>query len=217
MLSFKRFAAARTATAAIEFAVWCPFLALLFFGGVDLTRFATATSRLETVASTIGQMLSVSTGSVTDTDLQFYHDSAMIIFPQVLSDAAQQAIPWSSDISITISSVSFTTSPPSCTQGCAYTPKLLWSYGTNKRSCTVTAVPAPDSSPPSPTTLPQDVFGPGSLLVVDVGFVFKPILASRLLPSMPIYRSFYIAPRYVDEVTYSPGSTTQGQTTVCPQ
>lgn len=207
-----------TAVTAIEFSIWAPLMCLIVFGGFDMTRYAIATERITNVASTIGQMLSVNTsGTVNYVDLQFYHDSAMVIYPQVLADAAQQNESWSNDMAITMSSVTFTATPAGCTSSCTYKPKLVWTSGSHPRSCTVTMTAASDTSAPSPSTLPTDTFGATSLLVVDVIFTFRPLIAGSLLSqvNMKIARSFYIAPRYVTSVGYQTISGDPGTTTVC--
>ena len=218
----------RRGVSAIEFAIWAPFMCFLFLGSVDIIRYITATGRLTDVAGTMGQMLSVNTtGAVNYVDLQFFHDSAMITFPQVLIDAAQQNIAWSSDIAITMSSIKFTASPSGCTNNCTYVPRVVWSSGTNKRPCTPSnANTAPitsvsDTSSPSPTTLPADSFGPTSLLVVDIAYTFRPLFAVRSMSIFPalsninVVRSFYTSPRYVQTVSYQSISGDPGTTTVC--
>ncbi len=206
----------RRAVSAIEFAIWAPVMCLVFLGSVDLTRYEIATGRLSDVADTIGQMLSVNaTGTVSYVDLQFYHDSAMVIYPQVLADAAQQNVAWSKDIQITMSSVTFTATPSGCSTSCTYVPKLVWSSGTNKRSCTTTMTPTGDSSAPSPATLPADVFGPTSLIAVDIVYTFRSFLASAFFHNMTIRRSYYVAPRYVTTVGFQTISGDPGTTTTC--
>lgn len=218
----------RRAVSAIEFAIWAPFMCFLFLGSMDIIRYIQATGRLTDVAGTMGQMLSVNTtGTVNYVDLQFFHDSAMITYPQVLVDAAQQNKSWSNDMAITITSITFTATPSGCTSSCTYVPRVVWSNGTNKRPCTATnATTAPitsmsDTSSPSATTLPADGFGPTSLLVVDVVYTFRPLFAIRALPGFPalgninIARSFYTSPRYVQSVVYQTVSGDPGTTTVC--
>ena len=204
------------AVSAIEFAIWAPLMCLLLFGGVDITRYVIATGRISDVASTIGQMASVNTsGSVNYVDLQFYHDSAMVIYPQVLTDAKTQNVTWSNDMAITMSSVTFTAAPAGCTSGCTYVPKVVWSAGSNRRSCLVPLKSSSDTSAPSATTLPADVFGSTSLLVVDVAYTFKPMLGTHFINNISILRSFYIAPRYVLAVGYQTISGDNGIATVC--
>lgn len=221
------FAKDRRAVSAIEFAIWAPVMCFLVLGSADIIRYVIATGRLSDVAGTMGQMLSVNTiGTVNYVDLQFYHDSAMITFPQVLADAAQQGKSWSNDINITMTSVTFTATPQGCTTSCTYVPKVAWSSGNNKRPCTEPNKSAPitsaaDNSSPSSTTLPADSFGPTSLLVVDVSFTFHPLFMIKPLPGLPalnnitIARSFYTAPRYVTAVGYQTISNDPGTTTVC--
>jgi Flp pilus assembly protein TadG len=202
--------------AALELAIWAPIMSLMLLGGVDITRYTIATKRIENVASTIGQMLAVNgTGTVNYVDLQFYTDSTMVLFPQVLSDAAQQNKTWSSDISVTMSSVTFTASPTNCTTSCTYKPKVAWSAGANRRGCSTTLTSAADTAVPSPTTLPADVFGATSLIVVDIVFTFRPTIAPRFLNAMTITRSYYVNPRYVPAITYTVASGDTGIATVC--
>ena len=213
-----RFLRETDAISAIEFSIWAPLMCLVMFGGIDITRYVMATGRISDVASTIGQMLSVNTsGTVNYIDLQFYHDSAMVIYPQVLLDAQQQNENWSSDMAITMTSVTFTAKPAGCTSNCTYVPKVVWTSGSNPRSCTVPMTAVSDSSAPSPKTLPTDTFGPTSLLVVDVSFTFRPLIASKLLSNvnLTIARSFYVSPRYVASVNYQKITGDTGIATVC--
>jgi Flp pilus assembly protein TadG len=192
----------RRGIAAIEFAIGAPMMLILLLMGVDTSRYLMATKRIDSVAATIGQMISVNqNGSVTDMDLQFYRDSAMVIFPQVLSDSYAQNISWTSDIGITMTGVSFTK------QGSVYVPKVIWTGGSNPRSCTATMTAAPDTAAPSATTLPTDVFAAGMLIVVDVTFSFRPTIAPSFMKKLKIARSYYLSPRYVPTIAYSAGTT----------
>jgi Flp pilus assembly protein TadG len=214
---FRRFWAARDGVSAIEFSIWAPVMTALFLGGVDTARYTIATGRIADVASTIGQMLSVNTsGTVNYIDLQFYDDSAMAIYPQVLADAARQGIAWGNDMAITISQVNFTATPTGCTTSCSYQAKVAWTAGSNKRSCLVAPSSASDTAAPSSSTLPADAFGPTSQIVVDVSFTFRPLFAAFILKSTVIRRSFYISPRYVTTIAYQTISGDPGTTTVCP-
>lgn len=190
---------------------------MLLLGGFDITRYTIAARRVTSISSTIGQLLSVnSSGTVNYTDLQFYHDSAMILFPQLLTDAVQQGNQWSSDIAITMSSVTFSKTSSSCTSSCTYTPKVIWTSGTNPRSCTVALTSVSDTAAPTSKTLPQDVFGATSLLVVDVTYTFRPMVAQRYIGNLSIVRSYYVSPRYVATVNYTVSSGDTGIATVCP-
>ena len=189
--------------AAVEFALCAPILMLLLLVGFDTARYIVAARRLAVVAATIGQMLSVSTtGQIAAADLQFYEDSTVAIFPQVLQDSYQQGLTWSSDIGMTVSTVNFTGTSPS------YQGLVNWTVGTNLRPCNVPMVATSDTAPPSTTSLPTDVFGPGSLIVVDLSFKFRPTIASKLMNPITIVRSFYVQPRYVPSLTYAGSGST---------
>ena len=75
-------------------------------------------------------------------------------------------------------------------------------------------MPVADSARPSPTTLPTDTYGPGSVIVVDIDYTYLPLVANRFLSGIQIKRSFYIQPRYVSVVTYQPDDG--GMATSCP-
>ncbi len=202
---------------AIEFAIGAPLVILLFIMGVDTIRFVVTTEKIDDVATTISQMISQNqTGSVTYVDLQFYHDVAMVIFPQILADAKQQNMAWSSDISISMASVKFTASTPNCGATCVYIPQMVWAGGSSPRSCIVPLLAASDTAQPSPLTMPKDAFGPGSITIVDVAYNFRPTIAPFFMQTIPIKRSYYMAPRYVSLVKYQTITGDNGIAAPCP-
>lgn len=208
----------RAGISAIEFAVAAPVLILLLVFGFDIARFVISTEKVVNVASTVGQMISQNTtGTVNYVDVQFYRDLAMVIFPQILADAKQQNIAWYNDISITMSSINFVASPSGCTTSCTYKPEVVWSGGSNPRSCTAPITSSSDTAAPSPTTLPVDVYGPGTLIVVDVTFTFKPTIAPSFMKNINISRSYYLAPRFVPMVKYAVISGDNGIAAECPK
>lgn len=194
----RAFPSDRRGVSAVEFALCAPVLMVLLLIGFDTARYIVAARRLAVLAATIGQMLSVSTtGQVAVADLQFYEDVTVGIFPQVLQDSYQQGLAWRNDMGMTVSVVNFTGSNPN------YTGKVGWSAGTNLRPCNTSMVAASDTAPPSPAALPSDTFGPGSLIVVDLSYTFRPTIATRLMTALSIQRSFYVQPRYVATLTYA--------------
>jgi Flp pilus assembly pilin Flp len=214
---FGTFLGDRHGAAAIELAFIAPVMIVLALAGVDTTRYVEATESISKVASTIAQMITANTtGSVNYVDLQFYHDSAMVIFPDVLRDAAQQGVPWYNDISISMSSIQFTAKPANCTKNCKYTPKVIWTGGNNPRACGAKLKSVADTSIPSATTLPTDIYGPGSVIVVDVEYNYHPYFISFLGASISISRSIYMAPRYVPLISYQVVSGDNGIAVSCP-
>jgi Flp pilus assembly protein TadG len=222
---FYAFLSARGGVTAIEFAFISPIMIMMTFGCIDLARYAIATEKVSKVASTIAQMITVNdssptgnnaVGAVTYVDLQFYHDSAMVIFPDVLADAAKEGVPWTQDISISMASVNFTTTQTNCGSTCTYTPKVIWTGGNNPRPCTPAPTPVSDTSIPSSSTLPTDLWGPGSVIVVDVNYTFHPFFSSYIPLAIPIVRSTFLAPRYKSQITYQVISGDNGIAKNCP-
>jgi Flp pilus assembly protein TadG len=203
-------------TSVLEFALCAPLFIVLLLVGVDTVRYMSATRQVEDVATTIGQMISVEQdGAISSKDLQFYHDAAMVIFPQVLADAAQQSKTWDKDIGISVASIQFTASSPTCKVKCTYVAKVLWAGGTTPRSCSVRPTAVADTAGPSSTTLPTSVYGAGSIIVVDVSFSFRPTIAPRFMPTLPIRRSYYVAPRYTPTITYADAAGGTGFAHAC--
>jgi hypothetical protein len=214
----KEFWPARHAIAATEFALLLPVLIILMLGSVETARAIIAARSVTAVATTAVEMLSQNgTRKVNYIALHFATDSTMVIFPQMLQDAARKGISWKNDISVSIAGVLFSGLPANCTTSCtSYTANVVWNSGPNKRTCGVALTSAPDTAAPSKTTLPADVFpaaggaSGGSLLVVDIVYNYTPIFGSTftalfgapLFGTLPIARSAYLAPRYVQFPKY---------------
>ena len=213
----KEFRRARQAIAATEFALALPLLVMLMLGSVETARAIIAARSVTAVATTAVEMLSQNgTKKVNYIDLHFATDSTMVIFPQMLQDAARKGVSWNKDISVSIAGVLFTGLPENCITTCtSYTANVVWNSGANKRTCGVLLTSAADTAAPSTTTLPADVFpiapSPGaSLLVVDIVYNYTPIFGSTftalfgspLFGTIPIARSAYLAPRYVQFPKY---------------
>lgn len=213
----KEFWHARQAIAATKFALVLPLLVMLMLGSVEVARVIIAARNVTAVTTTAVEMLSENiTTRVDYVDVDFAIASTMVIFPQILQDAAQKGISWKNDISVSIAGVLFTGLPLNCTTTCtSYTANVVWNSGPNKRTCGVPLTSAPDTAAPSKTTLPADVFpltpSPGaSLLVVDIvynytpmfGSAFTALFGSPLFGTIPIARSAYLAPRYVQFPKY---------------
>jgi Flp pilus assembly protein TadG len=213
----KEFWRARQAIAATEFALVLQLLVILMLGSVEVARVIIAARNVTAVATTAVEMLSQNgTKKVNYVDLHFATDSTMVIFPQILQDAAQKGISWKKDISVSIAGVLFTANPGGCTTTCtSYSANVVWNSGPNKRTCGVALTSASDTATPSKTTLPADVFpvAPSlgaSLIVVNIVFNYTPMFGSTftalfgfpLFGRVPIARSAYLAPRYIQVPNY---------------
>ncbi len=204
----RTFAAARKGVGAVEFAFTAPILITLLCGGFELTRYIKAVRQLTAASTALAGMIAQNTsGSVNDTDLLFFRDAVMIAYPDVLADAAAQNKTWTNDIQVTMSSINFSLTNQNCKSNCTYQAKVAWSGGSNTRPCSTLLTSASDDAQPTTTTLPSDTFGPGTLIVVDIVYTYRPIVATQLLRPLSLSRSFYIQPRYVSSIAYSPNGT----------
>ncbi len=117
------------------------------------------------------------------------------------------------DISINYASIAFTKVTATCNdptdQSACYTANVVWTstgtaqpYGANYRPCSTPQLPADNTATPSRTALPRSVFGPATLIVIDVVFNFTPTLGSKFFPAIKIARSAYVQPRYASLINY---------------
>lgn len=216
----RRFLAAEAGTSAIEFALVLPVLALIMLAGLQVVLYVNATRRVEMAANAISEMISQAApatasstiATVNAADLHFSYDSALVSFPYLMRDASRKGIPWWQDITIDYASIQFTQISPLCTgaadQSACYLASVVWTStgtaGNNSRPCLVPQVAANDTATPSRQTLPRSVFGPGSIIAVDVSFTFVPTFGSQFLPPIQINRSVFVQPRYASLVKFDP-------------
>jgi len=213
----RRFGTDTRAVSAVEFALIFPVLLILMIAGTQLVTYINATRKVELLAQSISQMLSqaqppqnTTVATVNAADLHFSFDSTLVLFPYLMKDAPRQGLQWWQDITITFASVAFTQTASNCTgttdlSNC-YAANVVWTStgtsGGNYRPCTPAQLPADNAAPPSRTTLPRSVFGPGSLIAVDVVFNFQPSFGARFIPAVRIARSMYVQPRYAALVNF---------------
>lgn len=229
----RRFLGEEKAVAAIEFAVILPILLLLLLAGIQIVLYINASRKVGQVARSISQMISQakpptnsSTATVNATDLHFSFDSTLVIFPFLMGDAKRQNTAWWQDISINYASIAFTPTSGTCNdpsdQSACYTANVVWTstgtaqpYGTNYRPCTPAQLPADNTAPPNRLTLPRSVFGPASLIVIDVVYNFTPTFGAKFVPAVRIARSAYVQPRYATLINYDT-TNSDGIATKCP-
>ena len=215
--ALRALAGSTTGASAVEFALLAPFFICLFLTGTDALRYIQARDQVTLVASTVGELISQNdSGSVTYVDLQFFQDSAILSFPRLLPDSANQGRKWASIISVSMAQVDFGPQQTNCNGSCQYVPKMVWSGGAVPRSCVNPMVAADDASDPTPSTLPSHLYGPGSVIVVDVVYPFKPLFQSALFSGLTVKRSHYIAPRFVSTIKYGTIKGDNGIAKACP-
>lgn len=225
-----RFAADTRAVSAVEFALVFPVLLILMLAGTQLVTYVNATRKVELIAQSISQMLSqaqpppsATVATVNAADLHFSFNSSLVLFPYLMKDAPNQGLQWWQDIAISFASVAFTQTATNCSDTTdlskCYAANVVWtSTGTSGggyRPCTPAQLPADNTAAPTRATLPRSVFGPGSLIAVDVVFNFKPSFGARFIPAVRIARSMYVQPRYAALVNFDTTGN-DGIATKCP-
>ena len=200
------FARAKRGTVAVEASFILPVLFLLMLGGAETARYVNTARTLTNLANSMASLVAERTTGFTFLDAVFTYNSAMVTFPGVLSDSHRKGIAWNYDIAVTVSSVLFSPTVSGCTSNCTYAGKIAWSINmpiAQARSCKVPPTPVADTAPPSITTLPQDVFNAGSLIVADVVYTYVPLFGSGVIPTLTIRRTVYMQPRYLSNIPYN--------------
>lgn len=196
-----------------------PVLLVLLLGGGQVVLYIDATRKVQQIATSVSEMLSqavpasssATTATVNATDLNFSYDASLVIFPYVMGDAARRGIPWRSALTIGFAGISFIKLPGiSCNgvadQSTCYIATVNWT-GTGAspasyRPCVLPQLPADDAAPFSRFSLPRSLYGPGSVIAVDVSFTFNPTFGSALVRPVTITRSAFVQPRYVTQIDF---------------
>ncbi len=214
--------------AAVEFAAVFPVLTVLMLFGLQVVTYVRAVRKVELLAASISEMISQATppsgstvATVNQLDIHFSFDAGLVVFPYLMQDAARQSLAWWQDITIDYAGIQFTQVSNGCSgsnQSACYLASVVWTstgtVGSNYRACGVPQL-ASTGTVPSRTTLPQAVFGPGSLVVIDVVFTFHPSFGNAFLPAIRIARSVYVQPRYASLINYDT-TNTDGIAIRCP-
>lgn len=197
-----RFARKTGGVSAVEFGLIAPVLVLMFLGVLELSGGITSSNRTTFVADSVGEMVSRVDHTVTTDELKSFAIASALIDPDIVKYARISNQPIESAFKITISSVQFSAQNPKCTDlGCPYDASVVFSYTMNgtKRSCGKLTPAAATAQ--TLKTLPVDVYGPGSLVVVDVETYHTPIMPVRFKDGpMTFKRSSYFRPRFVSRV-----------------
>lgn len=191
----------RSGIAAVEFALLAPILLIIIAGAAELSSAITSSNRATFVADAIGEMVSrASPGpALTDGDLKNFAIAGALINPDIARYARQTGSSLDTAFKVTISSVAFTKKMPLCVLACEYDADVVFSYAMNaaKRACGQKLVPSAAASNDL-TTLPQELYRPGSLVVVDVVITHRPLVfgfAKYLDGDITFNRSSYFRPR----------------------
>lgn len=200
--------------ATIEFAVIAPALIAVSLGSVEVINLLQQDRKLETVATTMAQMISRQTEPFTPSDNQFVFDSALLLFPQVVTEARVRNQSWSSTLQASFASVEFRPKDPACAKNCAYDAYVLWSSGGAVRRPCGRLRQLSDGAEPAYDGLPSALYGPGTVIVVDVAMTYRPLIGFVDLGARRFHKVAYYAPRYRDQIEAVRGTDDEGNALV---
>ena len=206
MLRFRHFSRADGGVAAIEMALVLPFLVLLFLGTVEISRYYLISKRANNVAASMAQLLSTSTTARPEVQLHFIAGGIYTI-PTIEPDtrAAGNGV-WGAH-NVSLASIEFIPVDKNCqTSNCNFDAMVRYSYSVDNekmRPCGK-ATKVSDNVSLTSTTLPQSLYGSGSVLVADISYAYKPLFGTRFFGEMTLFRSAFMAPRYMPIVPFGP-------------
>lgn len=212
----KKFLKSQKGVAAIEFALLMPLLLVLMLGSFELQRYLRIERRLSLTAQNIAAIVA-QRERLDGREASLDFDSAIHTFP---SASEEPPTLWHHVLVHQISSVVFAPTTTSCTTNCTYTANLTWNWptydvnfglGALRRVCGA-LTPAPQGAAATGSTLPAALFGPGSLIVVDLRYRFRPLFGSTFIPEIILSRQGYANARFATPFIRS----TVMATTVCP-
>lgn len=210
--ALRAFARDTRAVGAVEFAISLPFVVFLMVGGYETANYVRASLRVETAANAIAEMLSQAKadpnaqasgdGLVTQSQLHFFRNSMIYTLPDAQTEATQTGQDWTQLAAVSYWSVKFKPNAANCGANCVYTPVVVWSYN-HGPACDAQIQSVADDATVTPTTLPQSVYGPGSLMVVQVTYKYYPTFGANIFGPSTITRTALMAPRNVPLVELS--------------
>jgi len=195
------FASDLSGVSAVEFALSAPLILILFLGGFETANYVRVSLRVATAANSIAEMLSQEgsnsaasvpgNGLLTSFQFHFFWDSIQYSIPDSLDEASRKGVSWWDVANVKMWNIEFKQTSPN-----VYTPVVVWS-SSGGPSCGATINQAPNDSVVTPTTLPASVYGPGSVLVVQINYSYSPIFGGNVFGDSTITRTAILAPRNV--------------------
>jgi len=196
----RRFIRRPDGVSAVEFGLLAPVLAIMLGGAIELSGAITAANRATFVADAVAEMVSRVDRTMTDAELKNFAVASALIDTDIVRYARVSGKPIEEAFKITITSVQFEPKVVTCVQlSCEYRGFTVFSYGLNTKARPCRRFNS-SASAGSGAYLPKDVFGPGSLVVVDVETFYAPVMPIRLDKTISFKRSSYFRPRYLPRV-----------------
>lgn len=188
----RSFTTSESAVATIEFAILLPLFIVLSLGAFELQRFLRFERQLTLAANNIASL--TAQRQATDGDAPREDMNAMpFIFPMVEDT-------WYMGVRYRMTHVVFSPKIAGCTTDCEYRADIAWLWPTwskvkYNRDCG-TLTPTPEGATPTSRTLPAAMFGPGSLIIVELSTTYTPIFGAGLIAATTLTREGYANARF---------------------
>lgn len=189
---------------AVEFGLLAPVLVAMLAGALELSGAITSANRATFAADALAEMVSRVTRTITADEMRNFAVTSALVDTDIVRYAKMAGKDVEKAFRVTISSVEFKPKVLGCLAlSCEYDAFVVFSYTLNgtARSCGKLTPAAAASQ--SLSTLPAGVYGPGTLVVVDIETFYSPTLPVRLANTISFKRSSYFRPRYVSRVNYA--------------
>lgn len=185
--------------AALEFALTAPIVLAMALGAYDLIGAYLAWRKVTQATQAIGEIATAvaantdNTNSLTLGQATTATSALYAYLPSLQSGAT-------SSFGVALTGVAFEPTAKNCTgSGCQFKANTTWSRGFQgtmsvARPCGALAA-APDVAAPDSTTLPSSAFSAAPLLVVDVGYQFKPVALQFIKQDITMRRAAYFPMR----------------------
>lgn len=175
----RSFGGNQSGVVAIEFAIVLPIMLVLLLGTFELSKYIQTNNQVVQTVAMVGQMASQMPGSSTVADAQRIWSAAPLIAPESRKTAARMSkASWSDVLSVTISSIVFKKRDASCNENCVYDGYVAWSVGQTPIACG--KVPPGAALQPIGVAIPDEIYGPGSVLFVGSTLPYQPYLGGTL-------------------------------------
>jgi len=196
------FARDKGAVAAIELAIVMPFLLLMFLGAIELSRYFMISKRVSTAAANMAQLLATSKGERTEGELSFIIQARLLV--PTLAEDTRYGISYEDQHPTSLASIEFRPTVAGCADNCtdeAFVTDSFAHQGWVGRPCGKQQKIS-DESAPTYTGVPASLYGPGSVVVADFNYDYRPLFGGRFINQISMHRAAFMAPRYLDTVKF---------------
>ncbi len=199
--SASKFASAEAGAVVVEFALIMMIMPLIIIGFSQVARAAILAHKIQLVATVMGQILSQK-DVVTAGDVQSAWKASLLIVPDLWDDSMRRNTDWRELVEPAVSSIKFVRVTGDGAYSTDYDGVVDWSwaYDQNNRRCVGAKTKRGTAKErPLPYTLPAELFGPGTIVAVEIRYNYAPIIP--LYGNRELTATAYFKPRLVDEIS----------------